>query len=95
MYIAAFGFDNFQWKLGVVLVLYAVCFWKYVTKKLKGVMVGAVGIYAFIISLMIWRAISRVERASDLKTSWTRMCSCIGIWITACTVKMLIQNCNR
>ena len=78
MYMLAFGFEHSWWKTGVGLALWAVGFWKFVTKNLKGIMVKAVGIYAWVISLMVWRSISRINRPSDLKTSWTKLCSCIG-----------------
>jgi len=81
LYITAFGFENSQWKVGVFLVFYAVSFWRFVTRNVKGIMVSAIGIYAFIISLMLWRAISRIDKASDLRTSWTKMCSCIGAFL--------------
>ena len=78
MYAAAFGFEKSWWKAGVLIAFYAIAFWKIVTKNVEGVLVPAIGIYACIIGLMMWRAISRLHDWSDLQTSWTNICSCVG-----------------
>jgi len=78
MYTMAFGFDRLCFMVGVVLGLSAIVFWKLVTIRIQGIMVKAVFVYACIISMMLWRAIARVEPNSDLKASGAKRCSCVG-----------------
>jgi len=89
MYAAAFGFEKSWWKAGVLIALYAIVFWKIVTKNVQGVLVPAMGIYASIIGLMMWRAISRLHDLSDLQTSWTNICSCVGAFVFVVSDSMI------
>ena len=78
MYTIAFGFERAHWLVGISLGIFAVLFWQYVSKFIKGIMVKAVLVYACIIATMLWRAIARIDQISDLKDSWTKLCSCVG-----------------
>jgi len=78
MYTIAFGFERPYWTIGAFLGVFAIIFWKAVTRYIKGIMVKAVLVYALIISTMLWRAIARFDRMLDLKTSWTLLSSCVG-----------------
>ena len=48
----------------------------------QGVLVIAIGVYITLISVMVWRAIARVQFFDDLWT-WTKLCSCGGAVVFA------------
>ena len=80
LYIRAFGFQAKNWLVGVLCTLpgflmYYVCY-----PGLKGKLVIAVLIYGFVITGMMWRAITCVQNQIEENglCRWTRMSACIG-----------------
>lgn len=77
MYTWAFGFHPFNPYAGTFLIILAICGYSFLLAGLAGVMVPAVACYSFLITLMTWRAVARVQLFEDLWT-WTKLCSCAG-----------------
>lgn len=77
MYTWAFGFHPFNPYAGAFLIILAMLGYSFLLAGLAGVMVPAVACYSFLITLMTWRAVARVQLFEDLWT-WTKLCSCAG-----------------
>ncbi|XP_066600593.1 lysoplasmalogenase TMEM86A [Prorops nasuta] len=76
-YIAAFGFEPLNAKLGAVIYLMSsIAIW-ILMPGLNGVLSIGVPIYTLLLTTMAWRAISRVQFFGELWT-WTKLCSCLG-----------------
>lgn len=80
LYIRAFGFQAKNWLVGLLCLLpgfliYYVCY-----PGLQGKLVIAVLIYGFVITGMMWRAITCVQNQIEENglCRWTRMSACIG-----------------
>ena len=80
LYIRAFGFQAKNWLVGLLCMLpgfsiYYVCY-----PGLQGKLVIAVLIYGFVMTGMMWRAITCVQNQIEENglCRWTRMSACIG-----------------
>lgn len=83
LYATAFGLYPFNLPAGVAVAATGVTFFTYVTSTINNsVLVVAIGLYVSLISMMVWRAIARVQLFDDLWT-WTKLCSCMGAVIFA------------
>jgi len=82
LYASAFGLYPFNLPAGVAVAAVGASFFAYVTSAMQGVLVVAIGAYVTLISLMVWRAIARVQFFDDLWT-WTKLCSCGGALVFA------------
>ena len=77
LYAVAFGFKPFNLPaLAVCVGIYGILMSSLILHfEFHESVVG--GIYAFILMLMVWRAVSRLQFFDDLWT-WTKLCSCVG-----------------
>lgn len=77
IYISAFGMHPWNPIVGMVCsALAGICYYVFYP-GLYGIYTVCVPIYIFVLSLMVWRAVARVQFFEDLWT-WTRLCSCGG-----------------
>lgn len=77
MYTSAFGFYPFNPYAGTVCIGSGLAFYRILYPNLEGSMVAMLGIYQGLLTLMVWRAIARVQLFEELWT-WTKLCSCAG-----------------
>lgn len=76
-YSLAFGWRPFNIPAVVVCSIIASTIYWFLCDYLSGLVAYLIPIYLFLINVMVWRAIARVQFFDDLWT-WTKLCSCIG-----------------
>lgn len=76
LYTRAFDMRPFRLKTGVVCSVYGLLVFSVLYPQLKGVMLICVGIYTFLIFMMCWRAVTRLQ--VDKLWKWNNMCACGG-----------------
>ena len=81
IYVRAFGMRPWSIKTCLVCSIYGLlCFWM-LYPQIKGIMVICVAIYTFLITVMLWRAITRLQ--IDKLWKWNNMCACGGALLFA------------
>jgi uncharacterized membrane protein YhhN len=80
-YIRAFGFHPLKPLTGLICLLIMLTADHFFLPNINGVLAIAVPIYVFIISVMVWRAITGLQAqllSDDGLWRWTRLCACLG-----------------
>ncbi|XP_054719969.1 lysoplasmalogenase-like protein TMEM86A [Uloborus diversus] len=77
LYISAFGMKPLNPMAGMVCATAAVAGVALLINGCQGPYVILVPVYTFLLMIMVWRAVARVQLFEDLWT-WTKLCSCGG-----------------
>lgn len=91
LYASAFGLYPLNLPAGIAVASVGLTFFAYVTNAMQGPLVVALGAYVGLISVMVWRAIARVQFFDDLWT-WTKLCSCVGAVVFALSDSTIAIN---
>lgn len=79
LYAAAFGFEPLNLTMFLGLVIPSVHTYCLYLPNLEGFLIGAIGGYMLMITIMIWRAITGLQVSVRGKAwQWTKLCACIG-----------------
>jgi len=79
LYATAFGFEPINVVVFLALLFPSVHTYSLYLPNLKGFLIGAIGGYMLMITIMIWRAITGLQVSLRSKAwQWTKLCSCIG-----------------
>lgn len=80
-YMRAFGFQPLKPLTGIICFLITAPVYHMYFPNLKGLLIVAVPIYIFIISIMVWRAVTGLQAqlgSDEGLWRWTKLCSCLG-----------------
>ncbi|ESO09013.1 hypothetical protein HELRODRAFT_185384 [Helobdella robusta] len=76
-YTSAFGFKPFNILAALFIGLINGAMYFFFFSGVKRSIAIFLGVYVVLLSMMVWRAVSRVRFFDDLWT-WTKLCSCVG-----------------